>query len=79
MAAKTKLNRIERSLVDGLGELLADLKADGPIEGNLTRRRIVLDLAPRPGALAPAARRGGKNSTCRLVRLLAVRRSKRRL
>jgi DNA-binding transcriptional regulator YiaG len=45
---KTKLNSVERDLVEGLEQFLVDLKNDAPIEKKYTCRRVVLDLEPEP-------------------------------
>ena len=46
MIDKTKLNSVERDLVAGLEEFVADLKSGTPIEKKYTCRRVILDLEP---------------------------------
>jgi DNA-binding transcriptional regulator YiaG len=46
MIRKSKLNTVERDLVEGLEGFLADLKSDAPIEKKYTCRRVILDLEP---------------------------------
>jgi putative transcriptional regulator len=43
---KSKLNDIERDLVEGLEGFVADLKSGEPIRAKYTHRRLVLDLQP---------------------------------
>lgn len=43
---KTKLNGVEKDLVEGLEDFLADLRADVPITKKYTCRRVVVDLQP---------------------------------
>jgi putative transcriptional regulator len=45
-AAGRKLNNIERDLIEGLEEFVADLKSDASIAKKYTCRRVVLDLIP---------------------------------
>jgi putative transcriptional regulator len=47
MIDKTKLNSVERDLVEGLEEFVSDLKSGTPIEKKYTCRRIILDLEPQ--------------------------------
>ena len=47
MINKAKLNTIERDLVEGLEELVHDLKSGAPIEKKYTCRRVVLDIGPK--------------------------------
>lgn len=44
---RTKLNDVERDLVDGLGGFLQDLKDDVAISEKYTCRGIILDLVPK--------------------------------
>src|SRR5437870_3517491 len=44
MTDKKNLNSVERDLVAGLKEFLADLKSGKPIEKKYTRRQVALDL-----------------------------------
>jgi putative transcriptional regulator len=46
MTGKPKLNAVERDLVEGLSQLLDDLKGDAPLPDRYTCRRVVLDLEP---------------------------------
>jgi putative transcriptional regulator len=41
---KSKLNNVERDLVEGLEGFLADLKSDEAIDKKYTCRRVILDL-----------------------------------
>ncbi len=43
---KTKLNSVERDLVDGLGEFLTDLKGSSDLAEKYTCRQVTLDLEP---------------------------------
>jgi putative transcriptional regulator len=45
---KSKLNFVERSLIDGLEEFVGDLKKGKAIPEKYTCRSVVLDLSPRP-------------------------------
>jgi len=44
---KSKLNAVERDLVDGMEGFLADLRSEAPLTEKYTCRRVVLDLQPR--------------------------------
>jgi putative transcriptional regulator len=48
MINRSKLNDIERDLVEGMEGFLADLKSDTPIAEKYNCRRFVLDLEPTP-------------------------------
>ncbi len=48
MIDRSKLNSVERDLVEGLEGFVADLKGGEPIEKKYTCRRMVLDLEPQP-------------------------------
>lgn len=48
MADKSKLNRVERDLVEGFEGFVADLKSRGSLPKKYTCRRVVLDLEPQP-------------------------------
>lgn len=48
MSGKAKTNGIERDLVEGPEEFLADLKSGVTIESKYPCRRVVLNMEPQP-------------------------------